>query len=172
MPARRPKANGGVVRLSEATGSSPRGWEDAVAAAVKSSDVKTPVGVEVSRLEQLVLILVALDHAHADADVGKAAVVFSTNTVEDDRNVATVLHAQGEVDLLDQTLNLEQRKKIGVVEDPAAGRENFLNLVAEKIGSLVAEHVGKRLVDLHELAVVEERDEAAWGDVDQVVHRN
>jgi flavin-binding protein dodecin len=50
VPARRPKANGGVVRLSEATGSSPRGWEDAVAAAVKSSDVKTPVGVEVSRL--------------------------------------------------------------------------------------------------------------------------
>ena len=57
MPARRPKAAivrpkaaAGVVRLSEATGSSPRGWEDAVAAAVKASDVKTPVGVEVSRL--------------------------------------------------------------------------------------------------------------------------
>jgi flavin-binding protein dodecin len=36
--------------VSEATGSSPRGWEDAVAAALKASDVKTPVGVEVSRL--------------------------------------------------------------------------------------------------------------------------
>ena len=57
MPARRPKAavvrpkaTAGVVRLSEATGSSSRGWEDAVAAAVKASEVKTPVGVEVSRL--------------------------------------------------------------------------------------------------------------------------
>lgn len=50
MPARRPKATPGVIRLSEATGSSPRGWEDAVTAAVKASDVKTPVGVEVSRL--------------------------------------------------------------------------------------------------------------------------
>ena len=50
MPARRPSSNGGVIRLSEATGSSPRGWEDAVTAAVKSSDVKTPVGVEVVRL--------------------------------------------------------------------------------------------------------------------------
>ena len=57
MPARRPKAAvvgtkaaAGVIRLSEATGSSSRGWEDAVAAAVKASDVKTPVGVEVSRL--------------------------------------------------------------------------------------------------------------------------
>ena len=39
-----------MIRLSEATGSSPRGWEDAVAAAVKASDVKTPMGVEVSRL--------------------------------------------------------------------------------------------------------------------------
>jgi flavin-binding protein dodecin len=46
----RPKATAGVIRLSEATGSSSRGWEDAVAAAVKASDVKTPVGVEVSRL--------------------------------------------------------------------------------------------------------------------------
>ena len=57
MPARRPKAAvvrpkaaPGVIRLSEATGSSSRGWEDAVAAAVKASEVKTPVGVEVSRL--------------------------------------------------------------------------------------------------------------------------
>ena len=50
MPARRPKSAPGVVRLTEATGSSPRGWEDAVTAAVKASNVKTPVGVEVSRL--------------------------------------------------------------------------------------------------------------------------
>lgn len=50
MPARRPKAPAGVIRLSEATGSSPRGWEEAVTAAVRASDVKTPVGVEVSRL--------------------------------------------------------------------------------------------------------------------------
>ena len=51
MPARRPKAaSAGVIRVSEATGSSLRGWEDAVTAAVRASDVKTPVGVEVSRL--------------------------------------------------------------------------------------------------------------------------
>ncbi len=50
MPARRPKSTGGVIRLSEATGSSSRGWEDAVAVAVRQSDVKSPVGVEVSRL--------------------------------------------------------------------------------------------------------------------------
>jgi flavin-binding protein dodecin len=51
VPARRPKAaSAGVIRLSEATGSSPRGWEDAVSAAVKASDVKSPVAVEVSRL--------------------------------------------------------------------------------------------------------------------------
>ncbi len=51
MPARRPKtAVPGVIRLSEATGSSPRGWEDAVTKAVKASDVKAPMGVEVSRL--------------------------------------------------------------------------------------------------------------------------
>ncbi len=50
MPARRPKTTVGVIRLSEATGSSPRGWEDAVTAAVKASDVKSPIGVEVSRL--------------------------------------------------------------------------------------------------------------------------
>ena len=50
MPARPLKPAVGVIRLSEATGSSSRGWEDAVAAAVKASDVKTPMGVEVSRL--------------------------------------------------------------------------------------------------------------------------
>lgn len=50
MPARRPKSAAGVIRLSEATGSSPKGWEDAVSAAVKASDVKAPIGVEVSRL--------------------------------------------------------------------------------------------------------------------------
>jgi flavin-binding protein dodecin len=50
VPARRPKVAPGVIRLSEATGSSSRGWEDAVTAAVKASDVKAPVGVEVSRL--------------------------------------------------------------------------------------------------------------------------
>jgi flavin-binding protein dodecin len=50
VPARRPSAAPGVIRLSEATGSSTRGWEDAVTAAVRASDVKIPVGVEVSRL--------------------------------------------------------------------------------------------------------------------------
>ncbi|MEP6693565.1 MAG: dodecin domain-containing protein [Chloroflexota bacterium] len=50
MPAQRPNAAAGVLRLSEATGSSSRGWEDAVAVAVKASDVKAPVGVEVARL--------------------------------------------------------------------------------------------------------------------------
>ena len=50
MPARPPKTTACVIRLSEATGSSSRGWEDAVAAAVKASDVKTPVGVEIARL--------------------------------------------------------------------------------------------------------------------------
>lgn len=50
MPARRSKSAAGVIRLSEATGSSPKGWEDAVSAAVKASDVKAPIGVEVSRL--------------------------------------------------------------------------------------------------------------------------
>jgi len=50
VPAQRAKTTASVIRLSEATGSSSRGWEDAVAAAVKASDVKTPVGVEVARL--------------------------------------------------------------------------------------------------------------------------
>jgi len=50
VPAQRAKTTAGVIRLSEATGSSSRGWEDAVAAAVKASDVKTPLGVEVARL--------------------------------------------------------------------------------------------------------------------------
>jgi len=50
VPARRPKATAGLIRLSEATGSSSHGWEDAVTAAVKASDVKAPIGVEVARL--------------------------------------------------------------------------------------------------------------------------
>ncbi len=50
MPARRRSGGAGVVRLTEAAGSSARGWEAAVAAAVKASDVAKPIGVEVSRL--------------------------------------------------------------------------------------------------------------------------
>lgn len=52
MPARRPKktAPGGVVRITEATGVSPRSWDSAVAAAVKASDAKDIVGAEVLRL--------------------------------------------------------------------------------------------------------------------------
>ena len=68
MPARRPRttasksvsasaragrrsvAPASVVRITEATGESPRGWEAAVAAAVKSSDATSPIGVEVLRL--------------------------------------------------------------------------------------------------------------------------
>lgn len=50
MPARRPRVAPSVVRVTEATGASPRGWEAAVAAAVKASDVPKPVGVEVLRL--------------------------------------------------------------------------------------------------------------------------
>ena len=51
MPAR-PKrlAPASVVRLTEAIGESPRSWEGAVTAAVKASDVKQPIGVEVSRM--------------------------------------------------------------------------------------------------------------------------
>ncbi len=52
MPARRrasPAA--GVVRLLDATGSSPEGWEEAVVDAVRSvrTEVSAPIGVEVSR---------------------------------------------------------------------------------------------------------------------------
>ncbi len=50
MPARRHSASASVVRTTEAVGESPRGWEAAVAAAVKASDVADPVGVEVARL--------------------------------------------------------------------------------------------------------------------------
>jgi flavin-binding protein dodecin len=51
MPARRPsRASASVVRITEATGMSPRGWEAAVAVAVKASEVSPVVGVEVSRL--------------------------------------------------------------------------------------------------------------------------
>ena len=58
MPVRRPKSTApgvrtntaGVIRLTEATGSSSRGWEDAVSGAVKASKVRAPVGVEVARL--------------------------------------------------------------------------------------------------------------------------
>ncbi len=51
-PRRSLRSGSGVVRLLEATGSSPRGWEAAVAAAVRSvrSEVPRPIGVEVARL--------------------------------------------------------------------------------------------------------------------------
>ncbi len=53
MPARRPRkkpAAASVVRLVDATGESARGWDAAVAAAVRSSEVDDPIGVEVSRM--------------------------------------------------------------------------------------------------------------------------
>ncbi len=51
MPARRRSPSpASVVRVADATGSSPRGWEAAVAAAVKASDVTAPIGVEVTRM--------------------------------------------------------------------------------------------------------------------------
>jgi len=53
MPARRPRktaAGSGVVRITEATGESPRSWDAAVGAAVKASDAKDVVGVEVLRM--------------------------------------------------------------------------------------------------------------------------
>lgn len=46
----RSESPGGVVRVTEAGGSSARGWEAAVAAAVRASAVEQPIGVEVSRL--------------------------------------------------------------------------------------------------------------------------
>lgn len=51
MPARRKSAApASVVRVTEVSGVSPRGWDAAIAAAVKSADVKDPFGVEVSRM--------------------------------------------------------------------------------------------------------------------------
>ena len=52
MPARRRPAapKGGVVRITEATGVSTRSWEAAAVAAVKSTDAKDIVGVEMLRL--------------------------------------------------------------------------------------------------------------------------
>ena len=38
------------MRVADATGSSPRGWEAAVAGAVKASEVDAPIGVEVTRM--------------------------------------------------------------------------------------------------------------------------
>lgn len=51
MPARRKAvAPASVVRLTEATGESAKSWDAAVAAAVKASEVKAPIGVEISRM--------------------------------------------------------------------------------------------------------------------------
>jgi flavin-binding protein dodecin len=51
MPARRRSASPAtVVRLTEANGDSPKSWDAAIAAAVKASAVKDPLGVEVSRM--------------------------------------------------------------------------------------------------------------------------
>lgn len=51
MPARRKSAApASVVRLTEANGDSPKSWDAAIATAVKASDVKEPLGVEVSRM--------------------------------------------------------------------------------------------------------------------------
>lgn len=38
------------MRLTEATGDSPKSWDAAVAAAVRASEVKDPIGVEISRM--------------------------------------------------------------------------------------------------------------------------
>lgn len=54
MPARRKSsarpAPASAIRITEATGASPRSWEAAVVAAVKAADVKDTVGVEVARM--------------------------------------------------------------------------------------------------------------------------
>jgi flavin-binding protein dodecin len=51
MPARRKAvASASVVRITEATGVSPKSWDAAITAAVKASEVKAPIGVEVSRM--------------------------------------------------------------------------------------------------------------------------
>ncbi|HYR93620.1 MAG TPA: dodecin domain-containing protein [Methylomirabilota bacterium] len=51
MPVRRKTAAPAlVVRVTEANGDSPKSWDAAIAAAVKASDVKAPLGVEVSRM--------------------------------------------------------------------------------------------------------------------------
>jgi len=53
MPARRKSsrpAPASVVRVTEATGESPRSWDSAVAAAGKAAEVREPVGVEVARM--------------------------------------------------------------------------------------------------------------------------
>lgn len=52
MPARRraSPAPASVIRVTEATGDSPKSWDAAVVAAVRSSDVRQPVGVEVVRM--------------------------------------------------------------------------------------------------------------------------
>ena len=39
-----------VVRIAEASGDSPKSWDAAVIAAVKASDVRRPVGVEILRM--------------------------------------------------------------------------------------------------------------------------
>ncbi len=39
-----------MIRLVEASGSSTRSWNAAVVAAVKASDIRDPIGVEVARL--------------------------------------------------------------------------------------------------------------------------
>jgi flavin-binding protein dodecin len=39
-----------VVRLTEANGDSAKSWDAAITVAVKASDVKDPLGVEVSRM--------------------------------------------------------------------------------------------------------------------------
>jgi flavin-binding protein dodecin len=51
MPARRKSASPAtVVRLTEVSGDSPKSWDAAIAAAVKASEVRDPLGVEVSRM--------------------------------------------------------------------------------------------------------------------------
>ena len=57
------------MRLVEATGSSPRSWDAAVAAAVKAADVRAPIGVEVGRLWADLDAARRLRHYHATVKV-------------------------------------------------------------------------------------------------------
>ena len=52
MPARRrtSAATAGVIRVVDASGDSPKSWDAAVIAAVKGSEVRRPVVVEITRM--------------------------------------------------------------------------------------------------------------------------
>lgn len=105
---------------------------------------------------------------HENTVSGFTSISLVTHCVAQHSDTLSIAGPQQQKDFLRASVKLYQRKEMGLIKDPAARREEHLDMFAGQRILIVAQAVPKRAVDVADLPIIGKRDESAGCSIEKV----